>query len=175
MNVLSNYIIEYYLYIELIPVLAGIVRYKKLEKIYKTFVWVLLFTFLIEVFKIYYGTYIHVGYNRIWTNVYNIIYFSFLFWVFYQKTKSELFKTIIKVISVLYFVSIGYELIIQNANYHYTNQVIPFIIGGFGIIACVFNYLYGVMKSSVIENIFKDFLFWFVAAHFIYFLGIYAL
>jgi len=171
MNIMNDYFIENDAYIELIPVLAGIICYSKLNRLYKIFVWILFFTFCLEVFKTYYGTHIHKGYNKIWTNLYNIVYFSFLFWIFYQKSTSQIFKNIIKGIVIIYLIGIGYELAIVKVDYHTNNQVIPYIVGGLGIIFCVFNYLYSIIKSKTIINIYDDFFFWFVTAHFIYFLA----
>ncbi len=171
MNIINEYIISNFLYIQIIPVLAGIVCYSRLEKSYQLFVWILGYTVLSEIFKIYYGTYIDIGQNRIWTNLYNVIYFSFLFWIFIKKSDNELFKKGLKIIIFCYFLSIGFEVFVQKINYHSKSQVIPYIIGGTTVIIYVFNYLLSVLKSKKITAIYNDFLFWFLAAHFIYFLA----
>lgn len=171
MNLINEYIIDKHLYIQIMPVLAGIICYSKLNKEYRLFVSLLIFTVCIEIFKQYYGKYIHIGQNRIWTNIYYVIYFPFLFWIFHKKSKHTKFKIIIKYIVLLYFLSIGYEVIIKDIDYQFNYQVIPFIIGGIGVLMCTFDYLIGVINSKTEINIFKDFLFWFVIAHFIYFLA----
>ena len=170
LDILNKYIIEHLVYVQLIPVLIGFICYKKLDKIYQIFIWVLLYSALNEIFKIYYGNYIHKDHNIIWTNIYNIIYFSFLFLVFSKKSRIR-FKKVIRFILILYFISLFYEFFIINVNYHEKHQVIPFVIGGLGIILCVFNYLYRQVNSEHEIKIYNDFMFWFVAAHFIYFLA----
>ena len=170
MSFFQEYIIDNYLYIQIIPVLAGIICFSKLKKEYKLFWWVLVYSVLNEMFKQYYGSYIDIGQNKILTNIYNAIYFSFLFWLFHKKTRSQSFKKIILLFVILYFLSIAYEVLIQKLNYHNKTQVIPYIIGGVGVLACVFEYLLSAINSEKVIHIYRDLLFWIAIAHFIYYL-----
>ncbi|MGB0879317.1 MAG: hypothetical protein ACPGTO_01980 [Polaribacter sp.] len=141
-----------------------------MNKEYKIFLWILIYSVLNQMLQQYYGDYIDGNENLIFSNIYNAIYFSFLFWLFYTKTRSQSFKNTIVLFVILYFLSIGYEVFIQNLNYHSKNQVIPYIIGGIGVLACVFEYLLSVINSEKVIHIYRDLLFWIAIAHFIYYL-----
>ncbi|PQJ71788.1 hypothetical protein [Polaribacter butkevichii] len=171
MDFFKLYLINGYVYIQLLPVLIGFIVWKHLDKPYRLFVIVLLYSALNESFKTYYGTYIVKNQNKILSNLYNIIYFSFLFWLFCKKVNSNVLKKIISIIVTLYFISIGYELFYKGMDYHNQTQVIPFIIGGFGILVCVFYYFVSLLNSKEIISIHRNLLFWIAIAHFIYYLG----
>ena len=170
-SIIQEYLINNYLYIQLFPVLIGCFFLSKLKKEYKLFFWLLVYSVLNELFKQYYGNYIDIGRNRILTNIYNAIYFIFLFWLFYKTSKNNSFKIFIKFIVTLYFASIFYEVFIENLNYHIQTQVIPYIVGGTGILICVFKYFFNILNSKEIINIYNDLLFWIAIAHFIYYLA----
>lgn len=171
MDLIKQYLVDSNNYILLIPCVLGLFVWKKVEFEYKLFIVLLIYSFLNGLFKIYYGTYIDYGQNRILTNIYNIIYFNFLFWLFYKKVNNTILKKIIISIVLLYFLSILYELLIIKVNYHTQTQVIPYIIGGFGILICVFYYFISLLNSKEIISIYKNPLFWIAIAHFIYYLG----
>lgn len=171
MEFIQQYIIDSKIYIQLIPIAFGLVVWKKLDQEYKLFVLLLVYSVLNEMFKIYYGNYIDVGYNKILTNIYNIIYLCFLFWIYYTKGNSAILKRIIVMISIIYALSIGWELFVKPINYHRVSQVTSYIIGGLGILIIVFFYFFSLINSDKIINVYSNLLFWISIAHFIYYLA----
>jgi len=171
MELIQNYIIDSKVYIQLFPVFIGLIVFKYFNLDYKLFIALLFYSVSNEIFKIYYGTYIDIGQNKILSNIHNVVYFGFLFWLFYKRLDSNLLKRIIVIISFLYVVSVGYELQIQKINYHNQSQVVSFIAGGFGVLICVFLYFSSLLNSKQSIKFSSDLLFWIAIAHFIYYLG----
>jgi len=171
MDMIKEYLFDSLVYIQFIPAIIGLLYWNKFKIEYKIFILVLWYSALNELFKIYYGTYIDIGQNRILTNIYNAVYFMFLFWLFYRNVLLKSIKKYIVIFIILYFVSIGYELFVQKLNYHNKTQVLPFIIGGIGIMYCVLFYFVKILNSLKVNSVYTDLLFWIATAHFIYYLA----
>jgi hypothetical protein len=171
MDFIKEYLIDNYVYIQLLPVIMGFIVWRRLGINYKWFVLLLLYSVLNELFKIYYGTYIVKDQNKILTNIYNVIYFGFLFQLFFNNSESQKIKRFLLIVVALYVVSIGYELVILEMNYHLESQIIPYIIGGFGVLIYTFYYLLNLLDSQKSINVFRSMLFWIIIAHFFYYLG----
>ena len=171
MDLFKQYFLDEYIYIQWLPVIVGFVMWPKLERRFKLFLFVLLYSVLNEMFKIYYGTYIDFGRNRICTNIYNFIYFLTLFYLFYSEFKRRNAKLAVKGFALLYVLSIFLELVILKIDYNDESQVVSYILGGLGVIVFTFYYLLSLLNSKESSNIFRSLLFWIVIAHFFYYLG----
>lgn len=159
-----------YMYLQLIPVVMGLIVIPRLEVIYRYFVLLLFYSFINDLFAGYYADYISVkGVNMILFNIFNFVLFSFLFWLFYKKSNNKSSKTTIIGLVILYILSINYELIIGKVDYHTKTQVIPYIIGGVGVIICVFQYFIAILNSEKTIHIYNNMLFWIAIAHFMYY------
>lgn len=170
-EIIYESVIYGYLYLQIIPALIGLLCFKKLDIYYKSFILILWFAILNEILASYYGTYISLNQNHIFYNIYNIIYFNFLFWLFYSKINKPILKNIIIINVILYFSSIVYELVFKEINYYTQTQVLPYIISGFGILISVSYYLMTFLTSNKQENLYINLLFWIAISHFIYYLG----
>jgi len=172
MELLKEYIISNYLYLQLVPVIIGVSSLRKLKTpFYRYFVWLLLYVLINEIVAQWYGTYIHIGYNQIFFNVYNIVNFLFLFCMFHHVATSMVFKKIIKLFIGFYILGLSYELIIKGINYQLNAQVIPFMIGGLGILICVLFYFYQTLNSEKVFKVQHDLMFWICSGYFIYYLA----
>ncbi|MGB1309037.1 MAG: hypothetical protein ACPG6B_09015 [Oceanihabitans sp.] len=171
MDIIYEYLIDTYVYLQLPPVVIGLLLWKRFNFAYKLFILLLLYTVLNELFKWYYGNNISINQNKIFSNLWNSIYFGFLFWLFFKKCSSKILKKTILIISAIFILSMGYELLIESKNYYSQSQVKPYIVGGFGILICVFLYFVNILQSKSITTIYFDLLFWIAIAHFIYYLG----
>lgn len=167
---LKEYLISYHLYIQLVPAILGLLFIKKMDIEYRFFIGLLWYSILNEIIALYVGLNLTNGYNKIFYNIFNIVYFMFLFWLFYRKTINPQEKTTIKV-TILLFISVTlYEMIFLQ-NYYRDAGVLSFITGGFGVLICVYYYFLNVLLSEKSINMMKDFLFWVTLAHFIYYIG----
>ncbi|MFS4493048.1 hypothetical protein [Maribacter sp. 2308TA10-17] len=169
---LNEYLIDNYLFVQLIPVLVGLFYYKKFKNsFYKYFIWLLVYVFLHEIVSLLYGTYVDVGNNQIIMNIFNVINFLFLFRLFYEFSEQSFFKKSILFFIVSYILALLYELIIVKIDYHTNAQVIPFMIGGLGILVCVLLYFYQTLNSEKVIRVHRDFMFWICTGYFIYYLA----
>lgn len=167
---LHEYIIKTYAYIVFFPAIVGLWYYKSFRAVeYKVFVILLWYAFINSIFKRYYGKYIDA--TQILTNIYNVVYFSFLFWLFYKKSINKKFKIILLSVVTLYVLSVIVEVFFIKMDYFRETQVFPYIIGGVGVIIFVFYYFFDILNSPKIVNVYKDLLFWICVAHFIYYLA----
>ena len=169
---LKNYLINNYVYIHLITAFVGLFFYKKFKNsFYKYFIWLLFYTLISEIVAQLYGTYVHRGYNQIIVNIFNTINFLFLFRLFYEFAEKRVFKKFISVIVGLYLLTLLYEVLILNLNYHENAQVIPFMVGGLGVLVCVLFYFYQILNSSKLIHVNRELIFWISAGYFLYFLA----
>ena len=171
LEVIYDSVVYYHLYLQIIPAFIGFFYIKKLDVKYRYFVLLLWYGVFNEIFALYYGRYIVIQKNAVFYNVYNVIYFSFLFWLFYSKFNSKIFKNIIIFFGVLYFTVVVYELLIKQIDYTSQSFLESYIIGGFSILIFVAYYLMVLLTSSKQENIYTNLLLWIAIAHFIYYLG----
>jgi len=164
-------LIHNFIYLQLIPAIVGLVVISQLKNTYKYYVILLWYAFFNEIAAFYYLEYISTNdSNQILYNLFNSISFGVLFWIFYKESLSTTLKRIIPFIALLYVFSIAFELIIQGKSYFEESQVIPYIIGGIGIIICVFQYFISILISDKTTNIYAKMLFWIAIAHFIYYI-----
>ncbi len=172
MELLKEYLISNFLFVQLVPALFGVFSLRKLKTpIYKFFVWLLVYVFANEIVAQWYGTNIHIGFNQIFFNSYNIINFLFLFLLFYHFAQLKVFKGFIIFIVLTYILTVIVELNVYQVNYHETAQKLPFLVGGFGILFCVLFYFYQNLLSEKVFNFEKDLMFWISSAYFIYYLA----
>jgi hypothetical protein len=169
---LNEYLIDNYLIIQLIPVLVGLFYYKKFKNsFYKYFIWLLVYVFIQEYIALFYGTYVDIGNNSIIMNIFNIINFLFLFRLFYEFAEQHIFKKTIIFFVTSYVVALLYEIVFVKIDYHTKTQVIPFMIGGLGILICVLLYFYQILNSDKLIRVHRDFMFWVCTGYFIYYLA----
>lgn len=160
------------MYIQTITVLVSLFCYKKFKtSYYKYFIWLLVYILANEVVALFYGSYIDYGVNQIFYNLYNVINFSFLFWLFYKLSWDNFFKIFVKIVALLYVSSLILEIFYLKVNYYQKPQIIPFIIGGVGILFCVLVFFFQILNSNKIIFIHKKLIFWICSGYFIYYLS----
>lgn len=156
-------------YIELITAIVALVYYKKYKgTFFIYFVLLLWLTVLVE----FAGLFMRLsGYasNFIVFNVYHLINFTALLWLYKAFIKKKVSKRIISSF-ILFFILIYFlNLRVEN----YTTRLItwPFIVGSIFIMISVVFYFLEILNSDKVLYIKKNLLFWVSAGLLIYFAG----
>ncbi|AUC75762.1 hypothetical protein CW732_08765 [Olleya sp. Bg11-27] len=155
-------------YIELITAIIGSIYFFKYKYTYlKHFLILLWLIVLIEFFGSYW--YALYGSNFIIYNIYHLINFTFLLYLYKKYVEKLKHKQWISYFIVFYILSFIVNIGFQN--YLTQIQTIPFIVGAVFIIISISFYFLDILNSNKILYISKNLLFWISIGLLLYFVG----
>lgn len=148
------------------------VNYKKFyQPLAKYIILYLCLTALEPIIAEYYGIYMGDGYNWIVINVFLFVRFMFFFILYYANLKRKLFKNTVLVFGLLYLLSLLGEIWFGDTNYHSQSQVVPYVVGAYGVWLSIILYFIEILDSKEYIRLEKTILFWVSLAYFFYFIG----
>lgn len=154
--------------LEGLAALFAFIFYKKYSHTYlRFFPWLLLYTFLNEIF----GEYIFniFGTNVVLYNVYNIIFFMYFYFVFYKNEERKHYKTLIIIAS---FCFIGSSLVnLFYSSFLLDPQLLTYIVGACVLIFCIILYFLDILYTPQVLQIRKDLLFWVSTGLLLFYVG----
>lgn len=146
--------------------------YKLKTPILKAYVFIFWYAALNEFFGNWYIKFIDTESNYIIYNIFFVINFSYLFYLYHYFIKNKSFKFIIICFVIIYFTSITAELFILKKNYFIDSQSLSYIIAATGILISILFYFFEVLISDEIIEINRKPLFWISIAVFFYFIAL---
>ncbi len=148
--------------------LFAFIFYKKYSHTYlRFFPWLLLYTFLNEVF----GEYIYSVFetNVVLYNLYNIIFFMYFYFIFYKNEKRKQYKTWIivgfGVFIVASIVNLLYKSFMQEP------QLLAYILGACVLLFCIILYFLDILYTPQILHVRSDLLFWVSTGLLLFYVG----
>ncbi len=157
-------------YIELITAIVGSIYYYKYKNTFLKYFLILLWYIPINGFI---ARYLHeseiLRNNTILYNIYHVINFSFLFFLFKSHVKDIKYKKWINTFLGIYILSFIIDAFYKD--YITEIQIIPFIIGGAFVIITILFYFIEILNTNTILYISKNSLFWISIGLLLYFGG----
>ncbi len=177
---LFNFIKDIHLYFYFIAIIFSIARYPKyFDTILKFYPIILVYTFLNELLGhlIYYNAIffnpfivdIYKENNTTIYNIYNIIFFSYLFYIFRHFIKNTKHKNLIKKLTYSFFLVAFINIFIKN--FLLEQQLYTYIYGIIILVYCITLFLKE-QKTNIKKKFIKhNFLFWLSIALLIFYIG----
>ena len=155
-------------YIELITAIIGsIYLFKYKHTFLKYFLVLLWFIVIIEFLGKYY--YHFFGANYIIYNIYHLINFCFLLFLYKNYVESNRYKKLISWFFYLYLAFFFGNLLFQN--YFTQIQTVPFILGALFVIISILFLFIEILRSDRVLYVTKNLLFWISVGLLLYFVG----
>ncbi|MEH6703741.1 MAG: hypothetical protein V7691_03005 [Galbibacter orientalis] len=155
-------------YIELITAIIGsIYLFKYKHTFLKYFLVLLWFIVIIEFLGKYY--YQFFGANYIIYNIYHLINFCFLLFLYKNYVESNRYKKLISWFFYLYLAFFFGNLLFQN--YFTQIQTVPFIMGALFVIISILFLFIEILRSDRVLYVTKNLLFWISVGLLLYFVG----
>lgn len=124
-----------------------------------------------ETVMVLYSLFYKVSSNFIFYNIYYVINFLTLFYLFKKTNKSKIIISLINLFTVVYFILIPIDIFVLKINYSNKTQVIPYIFAGLSIIFLALNYFIQILKSNEIIKVDRNIMFWISIAFLFYYLA----
>lgn len=159
-------------YLQLFTAFIGVLYYKKFKNSpVKYFIWAFVYFACNEFFARFYGRNLGNGVNAIVYNIYYIVSFSVLLYVFYTDIKNKRFKFFLKLMYGVYIIFILMDLLVFGIDYHTKYQVWPYIIAGITILISILFYFYEALNSDRVVQLDRNLVFWIGIGYFFYYLA----
>lgn len=139
-------------------IIASVYFFKNRKSKLKYFLYFLWYSFLNELVGKYLADYSQLD-NTIMYNVYLIIYFLFIFYLYWDNLERKLFKNVISILTIIYSLVYIVNFFVLK-NFTTKLQVYPFMIGSCFLIITVILYFIEVLNSEKIVLMTKELLFW---------------
>ncbi|GAA4273886.1 hypothetical protein U6A24_01900 [Aquimarina gracilis] len=156
--------------IELVSAILGTIFYSKYKNsVLKFFLFYLWFIVLLEI-----SGYIIVEYrlveNNAWLfNLFYLISFTFLFYLYSAIVKNKKKKRIIQFSSILYLLIFVINGFFEN--YLTSSQTIPFIVASALLIVAIIFYFVGILSTEKVLHAKKNLLFWISIGFLLFYAG----
>ncbi|WP_025741074.1 hypothetical protein [Aquimarina pacifica] len=156
--------------LEVITAIIGTIYYNKYKNVpvLKYFIfllWYVVFNELIGLYIRLYGS----GYNALIINVYNLINFSYILYLFQSYLSSKKSKKIVLILCVTYLISFIINGFYEN--YLIEFQSVPYIIAAFFVVITILLYFREILNSEKVLYTKKNLLFWIGVGLLLYFIG----
>lgn len=154
--------------LQFISAIIGTFYYYKFKKtVLKYFLILLWYTSLNDVFGLLYQSLNNVSNNYFIYNIYQIIRFNIILYVYKVYVEHKFYKRIISFFIIIYSFSVVINLFIEDFfDNYYLNT---FIIGATFIAISVLLFMFEILKSEKILYITESLIFWISSAYLIYF------
>lgn len=164
-NFAPEYLRDWVFYSEIIAaVLALIFYYKYKGTFLRYFVILIWYSIANEFLAKYYSENINKN-NHILFNIYRVVEFSFYFFLYRNIIETKLYKKIITIFSIIYYVSVLINCFFQDFRYQYFSNT--YFIGALFIIISIVFYFSEILNSEKIISFTKTFIFWISIAVFL--------
>ncbi len=156
--------------LEIVTALIAVVFYQKYKTTrLKYILFLLLYIAINEVI----GSYIRekiTNYNALLYNIYNVIYFIYLFLLYRKYVIKLKYKKYISIFIICYLISFVFNGFREN--YFIEFQSFPYILASSFIILSIIFYFIEILNSERVLNIKKNLLFWISVGLLLYHVGI---
>ena len=139
--------------------LVSIIFYNKYkESALRYFPIVLFLTFALEMSG--YWLYEIFGYNALFYNIYNALFFLYFYYVFWSFIKNKSYKRWVIYGVVFFLIANLLNPIFNPHPYYITPQLLVYIVGGCLLIFCIILYFVEILSTSMVLWVKTDLLFW---------------
>ncbi len=156
--------------LEVVTAIVGTIYYHKYKNapVLKYFIFLLWYVVCNEFIGLYirlYGS----GYNALIINIYNLINFSYILFLFKNYLNSAKGKKLVLILCILYLISFIINGFYEN--YLIDFQSIPYIIAAFFVVITILLYFREILNSEKVLHAKKNLLFWIGVGLLLYFVG----
>ncbi|PVW13072.1 hypothetical protein [Marixanthomonas spongiae] len=164
-NSVFHYIVLSFYGIATVTAILFYGKYK--HTVLKYFVWILIYNLINEISAKY--VYYWLDRNVIMYNVYNTVFFSYFFYVFWNFVKGKTYKKWIVYSVILFLIATVINVFTVNA--YYDSLMISYITGACLIIFCIILYYIEILSDTRVLHIREDLLFWISIGLLLFYVG----